>query len=289
MPGYRRRPRIVPAVGWPATIETGTGPAVLLVHGLNGFKEGWGRLPAALAGAGMRAVAIDLPGGGATPPLRGGRHTPAALAAALAPLVADLAPVGVVAHSFGAQVAVMAAIGRPGAVRALALVAPFVVPRPGRIPPRRLSDVVQLPLVGAPLGRLAIARARRSPQRRRDAFLSAVADPGALGADPSMADLLDLASDRLAGADLRAMVEWARAGLALDLRPLARRVAEPALVVCGELDRVTRPATAAALAAALPAGRLMAVPGAAHFPHLERPEAVVPAVVRHLASGIMGR
>lgn len=283
MPGYRTRPRIVPAVVGPAIIETGTGPAVLLVHGLNGFKEGWGRLPAALAGAGMRAVAVDLPGVGSTPPLARGRHTPAALAAALAPLVTGLAPVGVVAHSFGAQVAIMAALARPDAVRRLALIAPFAVPRPRRLPPRRLSDVVRLPLVGAPLGRLAIARARRSPRRRREAFLSAVAEPARLRDDPAMGALLDLAADRLARADLRAMVQWARAGLGIDLRPLARRVAQPALVVSGGLDRVTRPADVALLAAALPAGTLLEVPAAAHFPHLERPDSVVPALVRHLA------
>jgi pimeloyl-ACP methyl ester carboxylesterase len=270
-------------VGVPATIETGAGPAVLLVHGLNGFKEGWGRLPAALAAEGMRAVAVDLPGVGATPPLSRGRHTPAALAAALAPLVAELAPAGVVAHSFGAQVAVMAALAHPDAVRRLALIAPFAVPRPRRLPPRGLADVVRLPLVGGPLGRLAIARARRSPRRRREAFLSAVAEPRRLAGDPAMAALLDLAADRLARADLGAMVQWARAGLGIDLRPLARRVAQPALVVAGELDRVTRPADVALLAGALPAGTLVRVPGAAHFPHLERPESVVPALVRHLA------
>ncbi len=62
-------------MGTLARIETGTGPAVLLIHGLNGFKEGWGPLPQALAAAGLRAVAVDMPGFGASPRLVGAHRS----------------------------------------------------------------------------------------------------------------------------------------------------------------------------------------------------------------------
>lgn len=264
-------------------METGSGPAVLLVHGLGGFKEGWGHLPADLAEAGLRAVAVDLPGTGDSPRLAHGRHTPMTLAASLGPIVCALAPVAVVGHSLGAQVALLAALARPDPVRRLALLAPAAAARPRRFPPRRPADVLQLPLVGTRLGRLVIGRLRRDPQRRRAAFMSAAAEPGRLHEDPALAALLDLGADRLRDADLGAMVEWARAGLALDLRPLARRVGQPALVVTGALDGLTPPALAADLAARLPAGRLLEVPGVAHFPHFEARETVTPALVRHLA------
>jgi pimeloyl-ACP methyl ester carboxylesterase len=264
-----------------ATIEVGAGPAVLLVHGLNGFKEGWGPLPEALADAGLRVVAADLPGFGATPPLP--RTSPEALALALAPLVEALAPVALVGHSLGTQVAMLAAAADPARVRSLALLSPWVLPRPRRFPPRSVSDVLQLPLVGRPLACLAIARMRRSPERRRAAYLTAVARPDEVMRDPALAALLQEAADRLVGADLRAIAGWAARAMALDVRPLAARLRQPTLVVTGMLDRIARPAGATRLVSVLPAGRLLRLPGAAHFPHLEEPGTVLPALAESLA------
>jgi pimeloyl-ACP methyl ester carboxylesterase len=269
-------------VGAIATLEAGTGPTVLLIHGLNGFKEGWGPLPEALAAGGARAVAVDLPGFGASPRLARTRTGPESLAGALEPLVSSLAPVGVVGHSLGTQVAMILAARRPEAVSRMALIAPWVLARPMRMPPRSVSDVVQVPLVGPALARLGIARVRRSPARRRDAYLTAVADPGALTGDPAMAALLQEASDRLITADLGAMADWASRGLGTDVRPLAARLPQPGLVVSGSLDRVTPPPGAEWLADALPAGRLLRLPGIGHFPHLEAPATVLPALVEHL-------
>jgi pimeloyl-ACP methyl ester carboxylesterase len=265
-----------------ATVRTGSGPPVLLVHGLNGFKEGWGPLPGAIAAAGMTAVGVDLPGFGATPPLRSGRHTSETLAAALGPLVEEIGPVGVVGHSFGGQVAVILAAAHPGKVGRLALLSPFAAPRPRRFPPRRVSDVLAMPVVGPTLARIAIARMRRDPERCRAALLGAVARPERLEHEPEMAALVDRAAAAIASADLSAMVQWASSGLVAEVRPLAPRVAGPALVVAGELDRVTPLATARALAGAFPDGRLMEVPDVAHFPHLEGAERVCAAVAAHL-------
>jgi pimeloyl-ACP methyl ester carboxylesterase len=269
-------------VGTIATLEAGTGPTVLLVHGLNGFKEGWGPLPEALATGGARAVAVDLPGFGASPRLARGRTGPGALARALEPLVSSLAPVGMVGHSLGTQVAMLLAALRPKAVSRMALISPWVLARPMRLPPRTVSDLVQIPVVGPALARLAIARIRRSPERRRDAYLTAVADPRALTRDPAMHALLQEASDRLSTADIRAMADWASLGLGTDVRPLAPRIPQPSLVVVGTLDRITRPPGAEWLAQALPAGRLLRLPGVGHFPHLEEPATVLPALVAHL-------
>jgi pimeloyl-ACP methyl ester carboxylesterase len=48
----------------------------------------------------------------------------------------------------------------------------------------------------------------------------------------------------------------------------------PALVMCGETDRMTRPEQNEALADGLPQGELFVVPGAGHMVMLEQPEAV---------------
>jgi pimeloyl-ACP methyl ester carboxylesterase len=67
---------------------------------------------------------------------------------------------------------------------------------------------------------------------------------------------------------------WTR-GLAelmeTDLRQALPRVTVPALVVVGEHDRVTPPASAVGLAGALPDGRLVVLEGAGHMAMLERP------------------
>jgi pimeloyl-ACP methyl ester carboxylesterase len=271
-------------VGLLATTGTGSGPAVLLLHGLNGFKEGWGPLPATLAAAGLSAAAVDLPGFGHTPPLGRGRHTPDALAEAIGPLVGRLAPVGLVGHSFGGQVAMIAACRWPERVSRVALLGGFLAPREPRFPPRRISDLLGIPGIGRPLARLVIARIRRSPERRRQSLLSAVAEPERLDDDPEMTRLLDAAVDAIGRADLRAMVDWAASGIAADVRSLAARMPQPTLVVTGDLDRVAPAGEAAALAAALPAGALLRLPGVAHFPHLERPEPVGAALAAHFTA-----
>jgi pimeloyl-ACP methyl ester carboxylesterase len=265
------------------TMEMGAGPPVLLVHGLNGFKEGWGRLPGALAAAGHRAVAVDLPGFGDTPRLRGERTSPESMARALAPLVAELAPVAVVGHSLGTQLALLLAAHQPDRVTAAVVIAPWVTPRAGRLPPRGLTDLLQMPGLGRPLARAAIRRIRRDPARRRLAFAGQIGEPANPDDLPELEALLDAAADRLLAADVRAMVDWAESGVADDLRPLVPGIAAPVLVVVGERDTLTPPGAAGWLADALPRGSLLEVAGAGNFPHIERPEVVMPVIVEHLA------
>ena len=61
----------------------------------------------------------------------------------------------------------------------------------------------------------------------------------------------------------------------MDLRHAVPRVRVPALVLVGDDDRVTPPAAAVSLAAALPQGRLVVLEEAGHIPMLEQPERLV--------------
>jgi pimeloyl-ACP methyl ester carboxylesterase len=73
----------------------------------------------------------------------------------------------------------------------------------------------------------------------------------------------------------------------MDLRRALPHVTVPALVAVGDQDRVTPPAAAVRLAAALPDGRLFIVEGSGHLPMLERPERVNPAL-RSFARSALG-
>lgn len=59
----------------------------------------------------------------------------------------------------------------------------------------------------------------------------------------------------------------------------------PVLAVWGKQDPVAPFAESEALLAAMPRARLVPVDSAGHLPHLERPEVVIPAVVRFLREG----
>ena len=102
----------------------GTGPPLVLLHGLGGGALNWIELLPSLLDR-YRIVAPDLPGHGRSAPL----HAPPAMAA-YADAVAALAereaaaPALVAGHSFGGLVALRLAQRRPDLVRGLLLAAP---------------------------------------------------------------------------------------------------------------------------------------------------------------------
>jgi pimeloyl-ACP methyl ester carboxylesterase len=101
----------------------GRGQAVLLLHGLASNARIWDGVAPRLAGAGLRVVALDLRGHGASDqPGSGYDFTSVGhdLAAALAGLGLER-PV-LAGHSWGANVALQFAADRPGAVAGLVLV-----------------------------------------------------------------------------------------------------------------------------------------------------------------------
>jgi pimeloyl-ACP methyl ester carboxylesterase len=75
--------------------------------------------------------------------------------------------------------------------------------------------------------------------------------------------------------------------MGMDFRHALSRITVPALVAVGDQDRVTPPAVAVDLAAALPEGRLFIVEGAGHIAMLERPERLDPEL-RSFAREAMG-
>lgn len=96
-------------------------PAVLALHGWGRTHRDFDAVLRPMDGPELPAVAVDLPGFGATPPPTepwGSAEYARCVAAVLEEMAA---PVVVLAHSFGGRVAVHLAAARPDAVRALVL------------------------------------------------------------------------------------------------------------------------------------------------------------------------
>jgi len=107
-------------------VESGHGPAILLIHGLGGFAESWRHNIPALARHG-RVLALDLPGfGRSAKPRR--PYTTAFLAQAVDAFLRALGvgSVRLVGHSLGGAVAARYAVEHPGQVERLALIAAAV-------------------------------------------------------------------------------------------------------------------------------------------------------------------
>ncbi|MEQ8833613.1 MAG: alpha/beta hydrolase [Miltoncostaeaceae bacterium] len=256
--------------------DAGTGVPVVLVHGLGGFKEGWGRLPEAIVGGGRRALAVDLPGFGEAPPHPGPptrSHVDGVL-----DLLERTGPGVLVGHSLGAQTVLSCAARAPRLVRGLVLLGPYVVPRPVRVLPRSLRDLALLPGVGPVLTAPAIALVRRSPARRRRAFLAAVARPERLSAGSPEALLVEEAARRLAHTDVRVLAGWASEGLRRGGLVDCPRVVAPVLSIAGDRDRLVPAHHRSLLAGALPQMRQVVLAKVGHFPHLEDPSGTAAAV-----------
>ena len=128
----------------------------------------------------------------------------------------------------------------------------------------------------------SIAAATRRVDRIRRAILAGPGDVSAIVARvtqfaPEAPD--DVVNHVLHLAERASSLVWTD-GLSelmgMDFRHALARITVPALVAVGDQDRVTPPAVAVELAAALPAGRLFLVEGAGHITMLERPERLNP-------------
>lgn len=166
--------------------RTGTGPpSVLALHGWRRSHRDFDQVLAPAGGAPLDAVAVDLPGFGATPPPPGpwGSADYADLVAAVLDEMAT--PVVVLGHSFGGRVAVHLAAAEPERVGALVLTGvPLVARADRRRPSVRYRAIRALNRAGAlSEARLEAARNRHgSPDYRaaegimRDVFVRLVAE-----------------------------------------------------------------------------------------------------------------
>ncbi|MDJ1160038.1 alpha/beta fold hydrolase [Chelatococcus sp. SYSU_G07232] len=245
--------------------DIGAGRPLVLLHGWSAHG-GFFAAQHALASAGYRLLVPDLPGHGRDR-RPGAALTIAGLAAGLDRFLAarDLSEVVLVGWSMGAIVAFDYLAAR-GTGRVAGLVVVDMTARIVNDEGWNLGLATGLGPAGAE--RAAVAMQRDWPRYARRIAPSFFA-PG-LGADHPLAVFAEMAvadndPDTLAGL-------W-RSLAAVDHRETVGRLDLPCLVVAGAESQLYRPAATAWLADTLPRGRLLALPGAGHTPHLEQPSA----------------
>ena len=267
----------------------GTGPTMLLVHGLGGSHVNWAAVGPPLA-AHARVLAPDLAGFGRTP-LAGRSAEVEANHGLLDRLVDALAdgPVILVGNSMGGLLAMLEAASHPDKVAALVLVGP-AQPRPAGFPmwvdPRvaAMFAAYAFPGVGERFLRWRAERLGAEGLVDQTLGLCCV-DRTRLSPDIVAAHVA-LARERLERMPYAnaAFLQAARSMLAFLVRSrlltaMIRRIAAPALIVHGAHDRLVPIAASRALAALRPDWTLAVFDGVGHVPQLEAPDRFVTTLV----------
>ncbi len=230
------------------SVHAGSGPPVVLLHGLSGSHSWWLKTIPALS-ATFQVHVPELVGFGASRKQLRQPDIPE-----MAQLVGEwmaaqgLARAHLVGHSMGGQVSIHLAASSPASIERLVLVSASGIPRPRSV--RELGRFVT---------ELARPRAWTRPRFARTLVVDA------LRAGP------------------RVLALSARYILGDDVRPLLPAIPHRTLVLWGALDALTPRAHGVEMAAALPDARLLVLPRAAHIPMVECPVEFNEALLDFLA------
>jgi pimeloyl-ACP methyl ester carboxylesterase len=235
-------------------------PTVIFIHGAGMDHTVWTLQTRFFAHHGRNVLALDLPGHGRS---EGPAVTSIAALADWLVRAMDalkLEKAALVGHSMGALIALETAARAPARVWALAL----------------LGIATRMPvhpdlLKSAQSGEHSAIDLITSWGYGRRAHLGGAQAPGTwmLGASSR---LLERGADRVLGTDLAACNAYVEAPQA------AGKVACPVLVIAGEIDRMTAPASARELAANFQDGRVVTLAGAGHLMMIEQPDRTLDAL-----------
>ena len=243
-----RHERIATAEGEARYVTVGSGPSVVLLHGLDGSWRWWTPTLRRLAPH-FRCFALDF-----NPFDRWRERSRVGLTRAAAFVAAWLDALGLgrvqlLAHSMGGYSACQLAIAHPERIERLVLVAPAVLETRS--------------LVGPHAGQLR-ARAWTVAPTFLPVLIGDSFRTGPLGW-------------------LRAAAEL-RAATALPLE----RIAAPTLLIWGDRDPLVPTARGASVQRQIAGSRLLILPGARHVPMYERPNACNGAIERFLHGEVVG-
>jgi pimeloyl-ACP methyl ester carboxylesterase len=271
MPGEPRQARFAVADGVRLRfLDVGQGPAVVLLHGFASSLDTWERLVPELQRT-HRVLAVDLKGFGWSdrPP---GDYSPAAQAALVLKLLEQrgIGRTALVAHSYGAAVALAIALAAPARVTRIALYDAWVYE--DQMP----SFFVWARAPGLGEALFALFYGERPDDRLELAFYDRGQVSEKLVEDVERA-MLRPGTRAAALATTRGMAAYAA------LQQSYSRVSQPVLLLWGREDTVTPLAVGERLAGQLPAARLVVYPRCGHLPMLEAATASSAELLRFLA------
>lgn len=250
------------------------GPVVMLVNGTAAWSELWRPTIAALADAGYRTIAVDLPPFGFSPREERAAYGTPDQALRLTELVQamQLDNIVLVGHSIGAKPALVTAWRMQDWLRGLVLVdAPLDPPPEGRPPPPPAKPWIGM-LLGTPLlGEAVVAATVTNPTLSRWLVEQVVADPAAATA----ARLATLQLPMVRRGTTESVTAWLRQALVdaprtgLNDRQRYASLNVPVLLIWGAEDRITPVAQGRRLQGAFRDADLTVLPGSGHLPQLE--------------------
>jgi pimeloyl-ACP methyl ester carboxylesterase len=255
-------------------LDHGSGPAVVLLHGMAASWHWWLENIPALARH-HRVIAVDLPGFGDSEPL----PAPAEMATharTVLDLLAqlDIESATVSGHSMGGLVALEMFVADPRRVRNLILVDSGGVP----MYERRLAVILVVLRIGSAVLRQNFVRHALATKQwvRRLALRAAFRDPRVMSAE--------LAAKTMPLFGGRGFVDAvAAAGRAVHAT-VPEAITCPVLLVWGERDLIAPPWCARQMHGRLPDSELVVFAGAGHTPMIEFPERFNDLALRFIAA-----
>jgi pimeloyl-ACP methyl ester carboxylesterase len=247
--------------------------AVVFVHGNPGSADDWGRLVAASAGAGKRAVAFDLPDFGETVAPAGFEHSVFGYATFLGEALGELGidRVHLVLHDFGGPIGLVWAAMNPDALAGIVLIDTGILPGYRW---HRLARIWRTPVVGELLQASATRGAFRSLLNRNE--------PRGLPRDfvEKMYDHYDRRTRKAVLALYRDTDDPGAAAAEFSKLMAPRDL--PALVVWGEDDAYLPSSYAYSQREAFPSADVHVLPASGHWPFADAPETVERLLVEFL-------
>lgn len=249
-------------------------PPLVLTHGTGAWAGTWDQNVQALAKAGYRVIAVDLPPFGfSTRPATRDYSRPAQ-AKRLAALVDSLerGPVTLLGHSYGGGPAAEAAMLYPGRFRHLILVDAAVGMKEPPAPPAG-PGIVDALFGVRPLRTAFIATVGTQPLFSEYWLRQFVARKEVVTPERAAIYRQPFVLNGFSSA----MGDWAaqfgaeHGTFASERADGYRKLAMPLTLVWGALDTITPPAQAEAIAKLAPGARLVMLPGVGHIPQIEDP------------------
>lgn len=245
----------------PAFTMLGSGPTVLMLHGIGGGHLAFSPQVETLANAGFRAVAWDMPGYGRSPPIE--PYTFKGLAQSCVDLIDALQCelVALLGHSMGGMVAQEVLARRPDRVNRLVLCGTSAAF--GKRADGGSADAWARQFVAQ---RTAPLDAGKTMADVAQKLVPQMVGPGAL---PEGLRLAEHCMSSVPAATYRRALDCL---VTFDRQRELAHIRVPTLLIGGEFDRVASPAVMKQMAQAIAPSRYVELAGIGHLMNLEAPD-----------------